>query len=82
MLRVPVNQKKPCVCEHTSKVFLILFDSIFILLGETIPLMARGFINKLPFKGLGLVIYNVFETRCSPRLHLFDQKFSKNSNKS
>ncbi len=75
-----INQKKPCVCEHTwpIKLFLILFDCIFILLGETIPLMADGFINKLAFKGLGLVIYYVFETR----MHLFDQNFCKNCNKS
>ncbi len=72
-------EKTLCVWAYlANKVFLILFDCIFILLGETIPLMADGFINKLAFKGLGLVIYYVFETR----LHLFDQKFCKNSNKS
>lgn len=69
--------EKTLVCEHTwpIKIFLILFDCIFILLRETLPLMADGLINKLAFKGLGLVIYYVIETR----LH---QRFCKNSNKS
>ncbi len=36
--------------------------------------------NTLPFKSLGL--FNIFEINflCSPRLHLFDQQYEKNSN--
>ncbi len=34
------------------------------------------------FKSLGLRFFNVFESNdlCTPRLHLFDQKYSKNCN--
>lgn len=81
-----------CVVASTSRIFfscIYLFYSWILCVTETFKFIHKAYIYKVIFSNvrdsnfcgkLGTLIYDQPEVFCSERLHLFDEKYSINSN--